>query len=279
MILWLQLIDCLVTIFAKPSSAVFNESSAYTASQTIYSSQQTKGHFNILKPGLNERRSTLQTTFSNVSSWTKMLEFWRQITVEVGCYRSKWQWVDIGSDNGLGHIRRQAIPWTNVDPDDWRHMVLIQDTEISTCPNMKPSIVSYVGNSTRHRPLRILFFTGWADMYTKDPTCIIGRGRHLNNVETTCAITRTYLQDVISFVVFEHCANYFSYTTRNTKYSRYVFVILENYILLFGSKFIKICYCSVFHTTNISHPELYRRVVVPGSTAHAHTMQTVPFAL
>ena len=31
-----------------------------------------------------------------------------------------WQYVGIGSDNGLAPSRRQAIIWTNADPLHWR---------------------------------------------------------------------------------------------------------------------------------------------------------------
>ena len=34
--------------------------------------------------------------------------------------RSNWQYVSIGSDNGLAPFRRQAIIWTNADLVHWR---------------------------------------------------------------------------------------------------------------------------------------------------------------
>ena len=43
---------------------------------------------------------------------------------EVYTYRSNWQWVSIGSGNGLVPAGHQAITWTNADQEDWGHIVL-----------------------------------------------------------------------------------------------------------------------------------------------------------
>ena len=48
-----------------------------------------------------------QTTFSSAFCWMKTFEF--QIKFEF----SNWQYINIGSDNGLMPTRQQAIIWTN----------------------------------------------------------------------------------------------------------------------------------------------------------------------
>ena len=40
---------------------------------------------------------------------------------QVCSWSSNWQWPNIGLDNGLAPNRRQAIIWTNADPNHW-HM-------------------------------------------------------------------------------------------------------------------------------------------------------------
>ena len=40
----------------------------------------------------------------------------KQYFIEICSLGSNWQYVGIGSDNGLAPSRRQAIIWTNVDP-------------------------------------------------------------------------------------------------------------------------------------------------------------------
>ena len=56
-----------------------------------------------------------QTTCSNAFSWMKILEFQKKFT-EICSLRSNWQYIRIGSDNGLAPSRRQAIIWTNANP-------------------------------------------------------------------------------------------------------------------------------------------------------------------
>ena len=68
---------------------------------------------------LDKMAIILQTTFSKAFSWTKSLYFFSNFT-EVYSQGSNWQWVSIGSGNGLSPVRCQAIPWTNADPIRWR---------------------------------------------------------------------------------------------------------------------------------------------------------------
>ena len=57
------------------------------------------------------RRRHVQTHFLE---W-KYFNF-KQYFIEICSLGSNWQYVSIGSDNGLAPSRRQAIIWTNVDP-------------------------------------------------------------------------------------------------------------------------------------------------------------------
>ena len=56
-----------------------------------------------------------QTIVSNAFSWINVFYFDSNLT-EVCCYGSRWQYVSIGTGNGLVPGRRGAITWTNVDP-------------------------------------------------------------------------------------------------------------------------------------------------------------------
>ena len=57
----------------------------------------------------------LQTTFSIASSWMKILYFDSNLT-EVCSQGSNWQYVNIGSGNGMALNRQQAITQTNAEP-------------------------------------------------------------------------------------------------------------------------------------------------------------------
>ena len=65
--------------------------------------------------GLAKIAAILQTTFLNAFSWMKTFEFkikfhWNML------FGFNWQYVNIGSDNGLTPNRRQAIIWCNDNP-------------------------------------------------------------------------------------------------------------------------------------------------------------------
>ena len=56
-----------------------------------------------------------QTTFSNTFFVNKNFVFW--LIFHLSCPEgSSYQYVSIGSDNGLATNRRQAIIWTNAEP-------------------------------------------------------------------------------------------------------------------------------------------------------------------
>ena len=45
---------------------------------------------------------------------------------------SNWQYVSIGSDNGLAPSRRQAIIWSDADPVHWRIYMALGGDELNT---------------------------------------------------------------------------------------------------------------------------------------------------
>ena len=65
-----------------------------------------------------DKVATMLQTFPNIFHWTKTFEFKKKLhwNLSLG---SNWQWVSIGSDNGLVPNRQQAIIWTNDGPVYW----------------------------------------------------------------------------------------------------------------------------------------------------------------
>ena len=79
----------------------------------------------------------LQTTCSNVFCWMKILEFKKNIC-SLG---SNWQYIYIGSDNGLAPSMWQAIIWTNADPVHRRIYAALGGDELTAME----SILHYYG--------------------------------------------------------------------------------------------------------------------------------------
>ena len=52
--------------------------------------------------------------------------------IEMRSLGSNWQYVSIGSDNGLALSRWQAIIWTNADPFHWHIYVALGEDELSS---------------------------------------------------------------------------------------------------------------------------------------------------
>ena len=70
-----------------------------------------------------------QTTISNAFSWMKMIEFQFEFHWFLS-QESTWQWVSIGSGNGLAPSRWQAITWTNADLVHWRIYAALSGDEL-----------------------------------------------------------------------------------------------------------------------------------------------------
>ena len=70
---------------------------------------------------LDKMKAISRMTFWNVFHERKVLHFDLNLT-EICSEGSSWQWVSIGAGNGLAPNRRQAITWTNADPDSCHHM-------------------------------------------------------------------------------------------------------------------------------------------------------------
>ena len=64
---------------------------------------------------IREKTESFYTYISNAFSLGKLIQFDKKI--EISSNRSNWQWVSIGSDNGLAPFKHHAIIWTNVKPD------------------------------------------------------------------------------------------------------------------------------------------------------------------
>ena len=78
----------------------------------------------------------LQTTFSNTFFEWRLLNFkWNSIEIRYLWFW--WQYVNIGSDNGLAPNRRQAISWTNEGMFYWRTYTLF-----FWCRHIRSDIVS-----------------------------------------------------------------------------------------------------------------------------------------
>ena len=73
----------------------------------------------LIHPPLDKIAAISQTTCPNAFSWIDIFEF--KIKFHWNMFlESNWQYVGIGSDNGLAPSRRQAIIWTNAHPINWR---------------------------------------------------------------------------------------------------------------------------------------------------------------
>ena len=77
---------------------------------------------------LNKMAAISQTTCLNAFSWMKIFEL--QIKFHWNM-ESNWQYVSIGSDDGLASSRRQVIIWSIADPVHWRIYAALGGDELN----------------------------------------------------------------------------------------------------------------------------------------------------
>ena len=99
-------------------------------SETRDIANSSKQHGVLSYEAPNKMAATLQTTFSNtyIIFINKLFVFWFKSLFVV----SSKQLVSINSCNGLVPFWRQAIAWTNVDPDLWWYMASLGHNEWRT---------------------------------------------------------------------------------------------------------------------------------------------------